>query len=50
MHHLSSVYSVTIPLHVWGLLVAHHEEVAMYICDNWFVFYVLVDFWRAWME
>jgi hypothetical protein len=36
MHYLSSVYSVTIPLHVSGLLVAHHQEVAMYICDNWF--------------
>jgi hypothetical protein len=24
MHHLSSVYSVTIPLHVSGLLAAHH--------------------------
>jgi hypothetical protein len=31
MHYLSSVYSVTIPLHVSGLLVAHHQEVAMYI-------------------
>jgi hypothetical protein len=30
MHYLSSVYSVTIPLHVSGLLVAHHQEVAMY--------------------
>jgi hypothetical protein len=27
MHYLSSVYSVTIPLHVSGLLVAHHQEV-----------------------
>jgi hypothetical protein len=34
MHHLSSVYSVTIPLHVSGLLVAHHQEVAMYTCDS----------------
>jgi hypothetical protein len=30
MHYLSSVYSVTIPLHVLGLLVAHHQEVTMY--------------------
>jgi hypothetical protein len=21
----------------------------MYICDNWYVLYVLVDSWRAWM-
>jgi hypothetical protein len=27
MHYLSLVYSVTIPLHVSGLLVAHHQEV-----------------------
>jgi hypothetical protein len=33
MHYLSSIYSVTIPLHVWGLLVAHHQEVTMYICN-----------------
>jgi hypothetical protein len=50
MHYLSSVYSVTIPLHVLGLLVAHHQEVAMYICDNWYVSYVLVDCRQAWME
>jgi hypothetical protein len=30
MHYLTSVYSVTIPLHVLGLLVAHHQEVTMY--------------------
>jgi hypothetical protein len=47
MHYLSSAYSVTIPLHVSGLLVAHHQEVTMYICDNWYVFYVLDDCWRA---
>jgi hypothetical protein len=41
MHYLSSVYWVTTPLHVSGLLVAHHQEVAMYICDNWYVLYVL---------
>jgi hypothetical protein len=34
MHYLSSVYSVITPLYVLGLLVAHHEEVAMYIGDN----------------
>jgi hypothetical protein len=36
MHYLSSVYSVTIPLKVSGLLVAHHQEVTMPIRDNWF--------------
>jgi hypothetical protein len=29
MHYLSTVYSVTIPLHVSGLLAAHNEEVTM---------------------
>jgi hypothetical protein len=33
-HCLSSVYSVTIPLHVLGLPVAHHKEVTMCICHN----------------
>jgi hypothetical protein len=49
MHYLSSVYSVTIPLRVLGLLVAHHQEVAMYICDNWYVLYILVDCQLAWL-
>jgi hypothetical protein len=39
MHYLSSDYSVTMPLHVSGLLVAHHQEVTMYICDNSYVLY-----------
>jgi hypothetical protein len=43
MLYLSSVHSVTIPLRVSDLLVAHHQEVAMYICNNWYVLYVLVD-------
>jgi hypothetical protein len=43
MHCLSSVYSVTTPLHVSGLLLAHHQEVTMYICDNRYVLYVIVD-------
>jgi hypothetical protein len=30
MPYLFSVYSVTIPLYVLGLLVAHHQEVTMY--------------------
>jgi hypothetical protein len=30
-------FSVTIPLHVSGLLVAHHQEVTMYICDKQYV-------------
>jgi hypothetical protein len=51
MHYLPSVYSVTIPLHVSGLLVAHHQEVTMCICNNWYVLYVLADCqwtWREW--
>jgi hypothetical protein len=43
LHYLSSVYSVTIPLHVSGLLVAHHQEVAMYLCKKLYVLYDLVD-------
>jgi hypothetical protein len=43
MYYLSLVYLVTIPLHVSGLLVAHHQEVTMYLCNNWYVLYVLVD-------
>jgi hypothetical protein len=31
MHYLSSIYSITVPLQVLGLLVAHHQEVTMYI-------------------
>jgi hypothetical protein len=41
MHYLS--YSVTTPLHVSGLLVVHHQEVTMYICNSWYVLYVSVD-------
>jgi hypothetical protein len=40
MHYLSSVYSVTIPLNVSGLLVAHQQEVSICICDSWYVLYV----------
>jgi hypothetical protein len=40
---LSSVYSVTIPLHASGMLVDHHQEVAIYIYDNWYVLYVLTE-------
>jgi hypothetical protein len=43
MHYLSLFYSVNISLHVSGLLVAHHQVVTMYICDNWYVLYVLAD-------
>jgi hypothetical protein len=50
MHYLSSLYWVTTTLHVSGLLLAHHQEAASYICDNWYVLYVLVDCRRAWME
>jgi hypothetical protein len=47
MHYLSSVDLVTIPLHVSGLLVAHHQEVTKYIYNNWYVVYILVDCRRA---
>jgi hypothetical protein len=50
MHYLSSVYSVTIYLHVYGLLVAHHQEVIMCICVSWYVLYVLVDCRRVGLE
>jgi hypothetical protein len=50
MHCLSSVYSVTIALHVSGLLVAHHQEITMYICNKWYVLYVLVDCQLARLE
>jgi hypothetical protein len=43
MHYLPSVYAFTIQTHVLGLLVAHHQEVKMYICNNCYVFDVLVD-------
>jgi hypothetical protein len=43
MHCVASVYSITIPLHVSGLLVTHHQEVTMYICNKWYVLYILVD-------
>jgi hypothetical protein len=43
MHYLSSVYSVTIPLHVSGLILTNHQEITMYVCNNWYVLYVLVD-------
>jgi hypothetical protein len=46
MQYLSTVYCVTIPLHVSRLLVADHQEVSMYICDNWYVLYVFVNFGR----
>jgi hypothetical protein len=43
MHYSSSVNLVTTPVHVSAVLVAHHQEVRVYICDNWYVLYVLVD-------
>jgi hypothetical protein len=43
-------YSVTVPLHVSGLLVAHNQELKMYICNSWYVLYVLVDCHGAWLE
>jgi hypothetical protein len=50
MHYLSSFYSVTTPLHVSGLLVTHHLEMIIYICDNWYMLYILVDCQWAWLE
>jgi hypothetical protein len=47
MHHLSSAHSVTIPLHVSGLLGAQHQELIMYLCYKWYVLYVLFDRRRA---
>jgi hypothetical protein len=41
MHCISSLYWDTTPLHISGLLVAHHQEVSMYVCENWYVLYVL---------
>jgi hypothetical protein len=46
---LFKVYPVTIPLHVSVLLAAHHQEVTMNICNNWYVLYVLGHGLRAWM-
>jgi hypothetical protein len=34
MRYLSLVYSGTIPVHVSGFLVSHHQEVTMCICKN----------------
>jgi hypothetical protein len=49
LHYLSSVYSVTIPLHVLNLLVTHHQVETMYICNNLYVLYVLVNCQQAWI-
>jgi hypothetical protein len=48
MHYLSPVYSATIHLHVSGLLVTQRQEVTMYICNKWYVWYVLVYCQLAW--
>jgi hypothetical protein len=45
-----SVYSFITTIHISDLPIAHHQEVTMYICDHWYVLYVLVDYRRAWME
>jgi hypothetical protein len=37
MRYLFSAYSVTKLQHVSGFLVAHHQEVKMYICNKWCV-------------
>jgi hypothetical protein len=49
MHYLSPVYSVIITPHVSDLLVADHQEVTMFIYNNWYVLYVLVYCRRAWL-
>jgi hypothetical protein len=50
MHSLSSVYWATAALHASGLLVVHHQEVAMYICDSWYVLYVSIDCRWTWIK
>jgi hypothetical protein len=47
LHCLSLVYSVTTHLHVSGLLVAHHQEVTVCVCNSWYVLSFLVDCQRA---
>jgi hypothetical protein len=42
MHYLSLVSSVTIPLHVSGLLVAHRQEVKIYIYV--YSLYIYIDY------
>jgi hypothetical protein len=37
MQYLYLFYSIAVPLCVLGLLVAHHQEVTVSICDNWYV-------------
>jgi hypothetical protein len=44
------LYTITVPLHVSGLLVAYHQEVTMYICDTCYVLYVLVDCQLVFLE
>jgi hypothetical protein len=50
MQYVSSVYSVTVPLHVSGLLVVCNQEVTMYICNKRYVLYILVDRHLAWLR
>jgi hypothetical protein len=47
MNYLSTPYWVTTPLYVSGLRIAHHQKVTLCICDNWYVFYAVVDCRRA---
>jgi hypothetical protein len=48
--YLQIIQSLYVYVHVSVLLVAHHQEVTMCICDNWYVLYVLVDCQQAWIE
>ena len=43
MHCLSSVYLVNQPLHVSGISVAHHQQVTLYIYNNWYMLCFLID-------
>jgi hypothetical protein len=43
MHYLSSLYWVTIPLHVSCACSSSSGDNNVYICDNWYVLYFLVD-------
>jgi hypothetical protein len=40
------IMAATVPSHVSDLLVADHQKVTMYICNNWNVLYVVVYCWN----
>jgi hypothetical protein len=43
MHYLSLIYFVKQAVRVSGVFIAHHRELTMYICNKWYVLYVLFD-------